>query len=271
MTELFGRSIEATVDTIKLTGHRIKFRATKTLKKEPNTCEIMFWNMTDEQRSQLSKKKEPELRLAAGYGTDLTQLFVGTAIYVKHEVKGGDIITTVSTTDGGEKYAKARINLSFGPKTKIDTVLKNIVKQMGIKPGNLNKVAAELSRGLKADIYIEGAVISGSCATELTHLCRSAGYEWSIQDGALQILNLNQALDQFAIKLGPDSGLLMSSIDNKGILTAQCLLVKDIFPGRQVEINGKFTKGRFRIESVIYTGDTEADEWFCDFEAKSKI
>ncbi len=272
MTELFGRSIEASVDTIKLTGHRIKFKIVKTLKKEPNQAEVVIWNMNEQQRQQLTSKKQPEIRIAAGYGKDLTQLFVGTGIYVRHEIDTkGNILTTVSTTDGGEKYQTARVNLSFGPRTKIDVVLKAIVEKMGLKTGNTSKVAAELARGLKADIFLEGAVVSGSCATELSHLCRSAGLEWSIQDGALQFLELNKALDVFAIRLAPDTGLIGTpTVDNKGVLTAQCLLVKDLLPGRQVEIDSRFVKGRFRLETCKYSGDTEADEWYADIEGKNK-
>jgi len=36
---------------------------------------------------------------------------------------------------------------------------------------------------------------------ELNDLCRSAGIEWSIQDGHLQFLDLNQPTDALAVKL----------------------------------------------------------------------
>lgn len=269
-SDLQDRSWELSVDSIATRGNRVTFRVEKTAKPDPNTAEIVVYNLTDDQRDHISAIKVPLVRLAAGYQKDLTQIFYGDLIHVVHEVDGPDIKTTLSTGDGIEAYRKARINISFGPKTKAETVIKALIASLGVKRGNSDKFLTQLRTGIKAQIYLSGTAMSGSAAAEMTALTRSAGLEWSIQDGNIQLLSRNEALDKFAIVLTPRTGLIGSpSISNKGVCTGKCLIVKDMFPGRQIEVDSRFVKGRFRLEKVTYTGDTHGQDWTCEFEASS--
>lgn len=284
MAKLFGRSIKLQVDTIVLQsaeagGHaggkqglHVIFKATKTLKSDPNTCEVQIYNLTPDHRAQLTKKKLPVVSLAAGYGDALTQLFLGEMLHVSHERKDADVITTISTTDGGESKQKGRVNVSFGPKASPAAVLQAIVKSLGVKPGNMPSVLSKLSLGLPANMFISGATISGNAARELDTLCRSAGLEWSIQDGALQFLNTNVALAKFAIVLNKESGLIGTpSVNSKGIVNGQSLIIKDMLPGRQVSIESEFLTARARLLKCEYSGDTRGDTWNVDFEADTKV
>jgi hypothetical protein len=275
--ELRQRAFELAVGDMKLTGHQVQFKVEKTLKPDPNTAEISIYNLTDNQRSKISQLKTPLVRLAAGYAPtgvpDLTQIFYGQCIHVEHEFKdNGDVATHLTTGDGITAYQKARIAMSFGAKTKIETVLRALVKQLGLRPGNVDSIARELSGSLTSEIYIGGTVLSGSVSSELTALSRSAGLEWSIQDGAVQLLNRNKALDKFAIVLSPETGLVGSpSVSNKGIISGTCKIIKDFTPGRQIEVKARWVKGRARLEKVIYTGDRFGDDWDCAWEAKGAL
>lgn len=268
---LKNKAIELAVDTLKINGNRITFNVERTIKPDPNTAEVVIYNLLESQRDALSSKGNALVRLAAGYNTDLTQIFYGTLIHVIHSVEGADILTTLSTGDGIEEYRKKRINLSFGPKTPASTVYRTLIKALNLKPGNSDKFVHRFSTGIMANIFLSGTALSGSAAQELTALCRSASLEWSIQDGALQILDLNKAIDNFAIKLGgPDNhGLVGSpSISNKGIVTGKSLILPDMYPGRQIELDSKFLKGRYRLEKCSYIGDTHGLDWYCEFEGK---
>jgi hypothetical protein len=271
MPELNRRSIDLQIDTIAVSSAlRVTFKATKTLKPDPNTCEVKVYNLNADQRAALSAKKKPVVSLTAGYKGELTHIFLGEALHVEHERAGADIISTISTTDGGDKAQHARVNVSFGPRTKIDTVLRAVVKSLGLKDGNTTKAAAELAKGLKADIYLEGVTLSGNAAHELTHLARSAGLEWSIQDGAVQFLNLGKPSAEFATVLGESVLIGTPSISNKGIVKGTTFIQRDFIPGRQVQIDHPFLKGAFRLEKCDYTGDTYAEDWYVNFEAKGK-
>lgn len=280
MTQLFRRYVKLSVDTLAVSPElRIKFKAVKSYKPTCNECTVEIYGLSPEHRSELSRVKSPIIRLAAGYGkgdTGLTQLFYGHAIHVKHEIVGADIITTVSTTDGGEKKQKARVNISFGPGTKTGTVLQQIARALGLNPGNVDTIAREINLTAKADIYSEGTVVSGSAANELGHLCRSCGYDWSIQDETIQIRKIGQAAEKFSVELSPNTGLIDSpSLSSKGVLSGTCLLFKagvglDLVPGRLIHLDSAFVKGQFILAKTESSGDNYADEWFCQFEAVVK-
>ena len=112
--------------------------------------------------------------------------------------------------------------------------------------------------------------MSGSAASELTALTRSAGLEWSIQDGAFQFLDRNKSLDSFAIVLSPETGLVGSpSVSNKGIVSGVSLIIKDMIPGRQIDVQARFVRGRARLEKTRHIGDTHGDDWHIQWEAKN--
>ncbi len=272
MALLNSRKLELQIDTIKVSGAlRVAFKATKTLKPDPNVCEVRVWNLSPAQRAELTQKKTPVVSLTAGYKDELTHIFLGEALHVEHERDDqGNVISTVSTTDGGDKAQHARVNLSFGPRTKTDAVLRALVKALGLKDGNLAQASALLARGLKADLYLEGVTLSGNAHSELTHLVRSAGLEWSIQNGALQILSLGKAAADFAILLDESVLVGTPSVSNKGVVKGTTFLQRDFTPGRQVRIDHEFVKGTFRLEKCDYSGDTEADDWYVNFEAKGQ-
>lgn len=274
------RNISLQVDTIAVSRDlRIQFKSTKSYKPDVNTCEVSIFNLSADHRAQLSRVKNPLLKLAAGYGdgsSGLTQLFYGHAIHVRHEIKDADIITTVSTTDGGKAKQTARVNITFTRNTKTDTVLRRLADATGLNLGNINKIAAEIAKSTKADIYSEGTTVSGSACAELGHLLRSCGYDWSIQDETIQIRKLGLAAEGFAVRLTPDTGLIDSpSISSKGVCSGTCLLYKageglDLVPGRLIHVDSEFVKGQFILAKTDAQGDNYSDAWFCNFEAVTK-
>lgn len=272
MVLLAKRQIELAIDTVLIKTLDVAFSIQKSLRPDPNTAEIRVYNMTDEQRETIARAKAPIVRLSAGYQDGMNQIWYGQLIHVENTIEGGDIITTLSTGDGAEEYKKARISLSFGPRTKTSTVIRAIAKELGIGAGNVAKIASEIDKSVKADLYISGAAFSGSAARAMTQVCLSAGLEWSIQDGKLQIMNRGKALESEAILLTPDTGLIGTpTLSNNGIVSGTCLLVPDIFPGRQIKIESRFVKGSYRIETLHYSGSTFGEEWYAEFEAADRI
>src|SRR5262245_34863016 len=270
---LKDRVIDLQVDTIKIKGVtapslRVSFKATKTLKPKPNTCEITIYNLNQDHRSGLTKVKHPVVQLSAGYENDLTQVFYRQAVHVLHERKDPDILTTISTSDGGPKLQTARIKQSFGPGAKAGDVLRAIVKTLGVKVGNLDATVRKLNSGKAASIFLEGATLSGHAPYELSALCRSAGLEWSIQDGVIQFLDVGRTAAKFATVLDEDLLLSTPSLSDKNVVESDTFLQKDFLPGRQVQIKSEFVTGAFRLEKCEYRGDTHGDDWAVHFEAK---
>ncbi len=272
------RKIDLQVDTISISGVttpglRVTAKVVRSLKPTANSATITIYNLSSAHRNALTKVAAPSVALTAGYEKQLTRLFVGQAVHVKHEklVEDGDITTTLTTTDDGDKQQTKRVKKSFPKGIKAGDVLAEIVKAMGIKVGNLAQAKAKLNSGRGATVFAEGVSLSGHAATEMTTLCRSCGFEWSIQDGGLQILDVGRALDSEAIVL--DSSLLIGtpSISNKGIVEFITFLEKDFTPGRQVQIAHPFVSGVFRLEKCEYSLDSYAEDWIVRGEARRAV
>ncbi len=267
------RVIKLQVDTLKFEGVsypglRITFKAVKSTKKEPNSCQIEIYNLSPEHREALTKVKLPVVVLEAGYVNETTQLFFGQCIHTKHERKGPDIITTVETSDSGPSLRTARIKKNYKQGVKPSAVLADLAKALGVKVGNLKDAQKKIDSGKAASLYLEGCTLHGHAPNELDALCRSAGFEWSVQDGALQILAVGTAAGQFATVLTDDLMLTTPSVSNKNVVEGQTFIQHDFLPGRQIQIKTELVQGVYRLEKCTYHGDTYGDDWFTDFEAQ---
>lgn len=268
---LYDRFFELQVANIIIRELDIIFRAVRTLKKEPNTLELTIFNLNEEKRSQLQETKDPVVQLDAGYADKHGVVFLGDVREVNSIYQKPAWVTVLSSGDGEKATQFDRINKSFRKGTNLQNVISEISKAMpDIGPGNLLKLAASGKLpGGGSDNFINGITVSGNASREMDRIVRSAGLEWSIQDKKFQLLKAGGFLQTEAVVLTPDSGLIGSpTIGNDGILTFTALLISDIIPGKQLEIQSDLVDGRFRAERCEYLGDFAGNDWYVVGEAK---
>jgi hypothetical protein len=292
--DLFRRKWRVTVNTIEITDLDVTFEIEKSTKDEPNKCELKIWNLTEAQRAEIEelhqvvgnvskfdkgKQKQAARKQAtkgipcmieAGYGENndnLSLLWLGDIRTAKSERHGPDWITELESGDGEKSWQNARVHVSYGPMTPVDTALRAIVESLGLGEGNIQKAADALR--IKGKSFPTGTVISGPAARELTYLCRSADLEWSIQDGAIQILDRGKALDQEAILVSASTGMLDSpTVDVDGILTVKILMTPDVRPGRLIVVDAARIKGNYKIEKAKWKADTAGNDWTIELNAQ---
>jgi hypothetical protein len=270
MTTLFRRKCIVTVGTIQIRDLDVTFTIEKSLKREPNKCDLAIYNLNDDHRLQLAQQKVVPVKVEAGYEEQTSLIFAGDLRSAHSTRDGADIITKLSSGDGEHKLRSTRINKSFAKGTSVHTVLEEAAKALGVGLGNA--VEAFKKKGLQGvgDIFSGGTVLSGNAANEVDGLAKSAGLEWSVQDGNLQILERGRALEGVAVRLAPSTGLVGSpTIDNKGLIRATCLMIPDVFPGRQVSIESEAVRGVYRVDRCVYNGDTFGTEWTIQLECKA--
>ncbi len=274
---LFGRRVTVTVDTIQFTDLDVAFKVEKTLKAQPNTCELSIWNLNEDHQAQLEQLRPRAkgavttgvaCRIDAGYESGTSLVWLGDLRTVDTVRDGPDWVTHFTSGDGEKAWKNAKLHVSYGPKTSLETALRAMARALGVGEGNLSKVVSKLKQAGSA-IYPQGTVISGPVSRELQSFAESADLEVSIQDGALQFVDRGKALAGSALLLNGDTGLLDSpTVDNEGVLTAKMLMIPGVRCGGLVTIDAARIKGTYRIEKATWSGDMASTEWEIEINAK---
>lgn len=260
--KLFGRSWNITVGDTELNDFAIDFSVRKSLKPEPNTAELRIYNLSEATRRKLTQPKKTKIRIEAGYGDNLSMLYLGDVrALAPGEVQGSNVVTELTSADSEKVIGGARLRVPIGAKMPVDDALRTIIAALGVKDGNTATVANAL-RVKGKTIFARGTVLNGNTARILTDFCRAAGLEWSVQDGAIQLLDLGGHLETNPFVLSADSGLIGSpKLSTEGFVTAECLLIPGLRPGVRVVIESLAVKGVFRITQAEYSGQTYGSDW----------
>jgi len=269
MVDQFSRRFRVEVDRIAFDALDINFTAVRTLDKNPNTLELQIYNLNPDHRAYLSAVSNPIVQLSAGYDDNMGVIFLGDVREVSSAQDGGsDWVTTLSSGDGERATRFDRINKSFAAGTPIPTVISSIADELDLGLGNLNEAT---KKGSMIDAAFEtqfGIVVSGSAKRQLTRLTRSAGLEWSVQNGELQVLEAGKTLGTTAVVLTPTTGLIGSpAINNEGVCEFTALLNPNIIPGRQIHIDSATIDSVFRVERVTFYGQSAGGAWYVEVEA----
>lgn len=272
----------------------LRFTITKNQKSKPNKAEISIANLTKTSRSMLTVTGAP-VRVEAGYVGNASTIFVGEVTHAGSERwgrpqgqhgpyratrDGGDVLTHIQARDAQKAFTRAYINKSFAAGTPRWIAVQAIAEALGIP---LPKSQVELVSG----VYDGGAVLTGLASQHLDVLCSTLDLEWSIQDGALQLLRVGASNMEPVIVLSPETGLLDIPGDvedavprwhgNKKKKLAQqssglikhrtsritriSLLNPGLRIGRRVRLKSADLNGDFRILEVQHAGDTRGEDW----------
>jgi len=285
MTDLIDREVLINAGGLRIASRsksgrgkpilRVSFKITKTLQKEPNVAEVTIWNLAQDSRSAL-QEKGILTEIEAGYFDNTSLIFKGDLDYGATTRDGADWITTLQSSDGSRQYRSSRINLSFDKGTAMGDALRTAAEAMGLGLGNITD---ELGKGLpreSATEFVKGLVLSGRAPEQFDKIVKRAGFNWSIQDGQVQITRAGGVVNpNEVIVLQPGSGLIGSPERGEdGIVKATALLQPELLPGKKVQIRAvkrddKFeVDGFYRIEKLDIVGDTGGGEWYSIIEAK---
>lgn len=257
-------------DMLAIDGLRVAFKVKKTLKPEPNTCEVSVTNLNPDTRARL-RGKAIRVVLQAGYVASIGTIFSGHARTIDHLHDGPDWVTRIQCGDGeGTGSGGARTGEAFGGGTSLPDKLQKLAGAMGVDSGNLTK---KLAADPAAQRALSGHTSHGNAAREMDRILKRLGLEWSIQDGRLQLLKPGESTDDEAVLLSASTGMIGSPehapLDKKGGPTPVKIksLLQPVFrPGRKVQLDAEATKGLFAIDKLSHTGDSEGNDWYSELE-----
>ncbi len=292
--QLFNRDFEMMIGTQKIAiqkvnpvtneatrALRVVFAIEKDDNRDPNRATIEIFNLNKTNRGVLragsdllQSSKDAglvydwPLIVQAGYGALKGQIFSGDIVRADSRLNGTDWVTTIEAEDGGTKFRSARISQSFGKGTPVLAVLNALLAELGVGPGNAPAhFAAPTSRGYV--VFQNGVALTGKVSKLLDKYITSAGYQWSIQDGQLQVLAPDEVSLGLVTILSPLTGLVGSPEQGeKGIIKARSLLQPSIKPGSLVTMISNNVNGPYKATMCNYFGDSHGQDWYTECEGK---
>lgn len=259
MAEQFGRKIRVQVGSVVVEQNRVKFNVKTSLRSKPNIGSIDIYNLNESKRDEIDSLVDTgSIQLDAGYATTgVGTIFIGNISRAGSRWDNGDWITTIEAGDGRRAMRRRRVNASHAAGTPAEQILRQVGGALGIGQGNLDRIASRITGSVAST-----RTVSGNAAAVLDELTRDLGLEWSVQRGNLQFVERGAALAGEAIVLKPGSGLIGSPERNKdGTVTAESVIIPDLFPGRQIRILSRKITGNFRVQTAEYAGDTHGPDW----------
>lgn len=270
-SDLFIRKWRVVCGDLDVSDIDLQFHVKKTLKPEPNVCSLTLYNLSEQHRDELGSANAINVLIEAGYASDqkLSQIYLGPLRHATHQVDGPQIVTSIESADKQSELGSSRFSLSIGAGTKPSVVLNRVASRFGIAVGNAASAAAYLDANGFV-LFPAATSFSGSAARAMTELCQSAGLEWSVQDGELQILPLGHSLDARPYVIDSDHGLRGSpTIDRDGVVALSTSMLYGLRPANRILLQSRFVKGLFRIEEAEYVGDTTGEDWTINMRCKA--
>lgn len=277
MSALLKRAWKLNIEDLTTEALHVIFHVTKTLEKEPNTMNLQVYNLSDGSRSLLDAKGM-KIVLEAGYknrdlGTDTRAIiFSGLSRLCDQVHEGPDWITKIQCGDGESLFQTTRAVKSFAAGAQFSSAIRFAADQLKVNLGNLNDALND--GGLPFKTFEHGLAVNGSAIDVFDTLMQTAGYSWSIQQGALQLIKKGDQLVEEAVVLSKDTGLIGSpehtpphKTKKPSFLTAKSLLNPKIRPGCTVRMDSVQVKGDFIVQKVVHSGDTHGNDWVSHFEA----
>ena len=262
----------------EITQHRIEFKIEKNLGREPNRCDITITNLAQATRDEFVRGYV-RVRFEAGYDRTLRLLFTGDVRHASHEKDGTEWLTKLQIGDGARAFSEARApRKSYQKGTPLTTILRDVARAFGLA------LPAEVptSDTLRAQLAT-GEVLTGYASDELTRLLAPYGYEWSFQNGQLQILRFDQVRVGVIRVISQDDGMIEAPVIDPPKITAPTkagsrtkpkvpkvtvkhLLYPELTPGEKAQIQSRSLNLTCRIETVTHDGDTHGDDWITTME-----
>lgn len=205
----------------------LDFETKSTRSKEPNQGVFNLYNLRASTRQEIETDAKA-VRCYAGYDGDEKLIFAGDVVFVNSIKATADWVTTIHTGDGFAAFTESVTSKTFASGTERQLILDQVASDMKL----VVKATKDAITGT-----IPGALsMDGKSKDQLATLTADTGAEWSIQDGELNITAIGAPIDDIAIVLRADTGLLEHpTITDKGV-NIKAQLNPDIRPGKLIKL-----------------------------------
>jgi hypothetical protein len=290
MTRQWKRNVEVLVgsnDNGLLVQHlRINFDIVKTVDEIPNSCVVKIYNLTQAHQA-LIKEEYKDLVIKAGYLGSERLIFSGSIKFVYQYREGKDYVTEIEGGDGDEDYKNAVINETLAAGTNDSQLIDKAVKTF-----------SKTSKGsvtVKAKTRRRGKVVTGNTRDILREVSIKQGLNWSIQDGELTMIPVDDVLPDEAIVINSETGMLAAPETNDRGISVKLLLNPQLKIGAAIQLENNHIKaartkakplatsreksesvqeapvrqdpdGIYKVIKINHKGDNRGNDWFSEIE-----
>lgn len=204
--------------------------------------------------------------LSAGYGGKTGQIFEGTVLIpASKKIDAVTWATTLRVGDGTLGANKAIANTSFSAGTEMLTVVRHLLRLLGVGTGNLNPTnwARILAQGQAraGKPFMTSSTLgwpyapSGQSAwRDLSLLLELSNIKWMIDGGEFQLLEADGYLRGASVDMGRPIGEIESPGD--GTFRGTFLLNQNARPAAKITVDSPQYPGEFVATGVTFRGDT---------------
>jgi hypothetical protein len=303
---LFGRDLvvrvqvaapepgEDVAPAIEITGLDVDFQIRKSLRPEPNSCELTIYNLTREQARAIEalntydpkrtkgqkrpKKNLPKgprapksgkirVEIEAGYDEVRSLIFRGDLRRAITTEDGETRTTKIEGEDGGKSILGSRITEAFPAGTSMATVARACIAAMGLGQGNFLEVEDVLS----AQKVSGGLVLNGIASEELSAIMRRLGVRWSVQNGVLRFQQRDVDVARGYL-LNSETGMVSTPArESTGMVKVTALLNPALQIGGFVTVESELQEftGSYQIAELTYVGQKSGTQWFAELSLKA--
>ena len=241
----------------------------------PNSMQITIYNLSAATREKLSKFGTA-VSLDVGYGNELRTLFVGIIQHAIHTHEDTEWLSTLYCWDlNGIQANESVISLSLADGTTVRQAIDKVALAFG--PAAEGFEVLDLDR-LDQTKLLRPMEFTGPTGDALTILAESYDFQWSFQDGRLEIKSSGAVFPGGAVRISVASGMIgspvvtdlgieVNTLLNPAIRVWRHIIIESV--GADVKIGQIETRsliptlhqGTYTVGEVTFTGDTWGNEW----------
>lgn len=268
---------------------RITFEITKTSDGTPNEGIIKIYNLSENTHSRI-KNEFDDVILNAGYKDALAVIFRGNIRRVFKYKDKNDWITELDCGDGDQDFKTAVINETIEAGVSDDVVVDRAV-------GTMSKTKKGPVKGLGANRRLRAQVLSGNTRDVMQKMARDNNASWSIQDGQLTFIPVQGVLDDEAIVVNAQTGMLTTPEQGDEGIKVKTLLNPLYKVYGRIKLDNNNMKGQrqkigqtkktnedvvkteqdkapvrqdpdgiYKIFKIKHKGDTHGSDWFSELD-----
>ncbi|WP_429496616.1 phage protein [Robbsia andropogonis] len=271
---------------IDLSQLRFTFATRRGDTQTPNTLHVKIYNVSASTVTKVMKEFT-RVVLQAGYEGNYGLIFDGTIKQVRRlRESPTDTVLEITAADGDSAYNFAVVSKTFAAGSTITDHVNEYASVMfghGVTQGTI--------AAMPATVFPRGKVMFGLARDHLRCTARTAGMDWSIQDGRLQIVPQTAYIEGDVPQINAASGMIGLPVQTIGGIEVKMLLNPNIKIGHLIQLNNESiqryefqqgaaqealnsavdktyaklnTDGFYKVMMAQHQGDTRGNDWYTD-------